>query len=627
MSRPELPVGEPPAAGSKPRRCRPPARTSRKGAETGVFYAGLPPLRPNGGGWFRRVGLAQAWLLAAGLVLPSCTGRAAVPDGPPPTETTSGETTLPSTPAPTSTTTSIPTTTSAESQVPASSETDTSRLLTGLSAVVAPEGVTLRWTVDESRADRITGFSCVFRTPGHITTGVSGAVPCHSEPEAAGARSMILTDLPEYGDYDFEVVALIAATEDIVWSERALRLRQTVAEDLAGPPGPGRAVGISGPLVEACGPAYGAGERPWRLDQIVSAAHVTHYPGRAWAPGGDPAAAPDWPEPPSLTDLFFGAGLDAEPLQQVLGGAPDGPVGDQAAAVLADPAAAAVLARVSARTKALLRTSSGGGHDLRLHTSYPFGADYLFEASHAVAGWGNPGATATQAALWHRTECPPPGYPDAIHDVALALSHAAGNGTRLEHSGYGWWAVAPVGLMPERIVATKGGLSYGTPASEPPAAATRWQGRVSGHLFWDQRRWALAGDLTLELEPGPDGGEPALSGHIDNVVLAALDPDSLAPLPGPATPWRSLALGAAVVADDGAWSGLLSVGASAEGEPEGMPAPDVFVGDWRAGAYGADGTEIAGRLRLWTPLPDGADPGGEWPRQVVLVAGFGGRTP
>ena len=161
--------------------------------------------------------------------------------------------------------------------------------------------------------------------------------------------------------------------------------------------------------------------------------------------------------------------------------------------MLADPAAAAPLARASAGTKALLRTSPGGSHELRLHTSYPFGADYF--CSRHPTRWP---AGATPAGPPRKPRCGTAptarlrGYPDAIHDVALALSDSRPtSGARLEHSGYGWWAVAPVGVMPERIVATKGGLSYGTPASEPPAAAMRWQGRVSGHLFWDQRRWAL----------------------------------------------------------------------------------------------------------------------------------------
>ena len=62
--------------------------------------------------------------------------------------------------------------------------------------------------------------------------------------------------------------------------------------------------------------------------------------------------------------------------------------------------------------------------------------------------------------LWNRAECPPLHRPDGTHDVALALSGEAGGGRRLAHSGYGWWAVAPVGMFPERVVATKGGLSF-----------------------------------------------------------------------------------------------------------------------------------------------------------------------
>ena len=511
-----------------------------------------------------------------------------------------------------------------ESLSDAAQSADDSRLLTGLNGYVAPEGVTLCWTVDESRADAITRFSCVFRSPGHNRTGVTGSATCPSSPAGADARSITLTDLPEYGDYDFEVVALIDAAGAIAWSQRAQRISLTVAEELVGPQGPGRAVGFSGPLVEFCGPGglLDAGDRPWRLDQIVSAAHLTHYPGRGWSAGGDPAAAPEWPEPLSLVEMFEQAGVDAGVVGQVLSGdaAPDGSTAQQAAALMASERVGGVVARAGAGTKALVRPSPDVGHELRLHTSYPFGGVYVYEAEHAVAGWNDPASAAVWPSLAHRTDCPPPAGPHATHDVALALAEDAGDGYRLEHSGYGWWAVAPVGIMPERIVAAVGGLSHGDAAPAPPEASTRWAGRVSGHLFWDRQRWALAGDLSLML----DRGALRLSGRIDNVVLQPLDLDTLAPQPAPAIPWRSLIIDPAALAD-GAWSASLSVGPPADVEPAAMPPSDAFEGDWRAEAYGPNAGEIAGRLRLYTPLPPDADPAAEWPAQSVLVAGFGGK--
>ena len=74
---------------------------------------------------------------------------------------------------------------------------------------------------------------------------------------------------------------------------------------------------------------------------------------------------------------------------------------------------------------------------------------------------------------------------------------------------------------------------------------------------------------------------------------------------------------------DGTWSGAVGVGPAGGGESGGLPSADGFRGDWRAAAYGPEASEIAGRLRLWTPLPDGADPRRDWPGQAVLAAGFG----
>ena len=119
---------------------------------------------------------------------------------------------------------------------PASAQ-DAPRLLTGLSAEVGPGGVALSWTVDESRAHRITGFTCVYLTPGHLKTGGAGGVPCDPVQSPAGARGRTVAGLPEYGDHDFELVAV--ETKDgpaIPWPQRALRLRVAVTGDLAGFP-------------------------------------------------------------------------------------------------------------------------------------------------------------------------------------------------------------------------------------------------------------------------------------------------------------------------------------------------------------------------------------------------------
>ena len=501
------------------------------------------------------------------------------------------------------------------------------RLLTGLTAEAGPDGVALAWSVDETRADRISGFSCVYRTPAHLRLGVDGVVPCEPVRSPAEARGRIITGLPEYGEYDFELVADEApGGPGIPWPLRALRVWVTVTEDLAGPAGAGRAVTGAGPVVASCGPDDGAGEsadpRPWRLDDIVSAAHLTHYPGRGWSAGGDAAAPPDWPDPPPLPELIAEAGLDAAPVRQAMTGAgADAGAAAAAAAAIADARFEQVLARAAAGTKAFLRTGPGGARELRLHSSYPFGADYVFESRHAVTGWGDADHPAAWAELRHRENCPPPGRPSATHDVALAQSHDAGDGRRLAHSGYGWWAVAPVGMLPERIVATKAGLSWGDPAPLPPEAPASWRGRLGGHLFWDRRRFALAGEVVLTLERA--GGAARLAGRIDNIVLAPLDRETLQPAAGPSLPWRSLILYAAP-AREGAWSGAVSAGTRIPpGAPGNMPGANAFRGDWRAAAYGPDAGEVAGRLRLWTPLAAGADPITDWPEQAVLVAGIG----
>ena len=497
---------------------------------------------------------------------------------------------------------------------------DAPRLLTGLTAEAGPEGVVLAWTVDESRAGRIAGFTCVYRTPGHLETGAPGSVACAPEPAPADSRTRTVAGLPEYGEYLFELVALSESGANDPWPLRALQVRVAVTEALAGAAGPGRAVTGAGPLVEGCEPEDGAA-RPWRLDQTVSAAHLTHYPGRGWSPGGDPDAAPEWPDPTPVMTLLMDAGLDPTPVLKALSGA--------GADTAETPAAGEArferaMARAGAGTKALLRRQADGARELKLHSSYPFGAAYLFDARHAVPGWGDASHLATWPELWNRANCPPPGAPGATHDVALALSDAAGGGRRLAHSGYGWWTVAPVGLHPERIVAAKAGLSFGAPASAPPGAEARWTGRLAGHLFHNKRRWAVAADVTLTLE---GGAAPRLAGGIDNIALAPLDAKSLRPAAGEPRALPPLALRAAEddpAGVDAVWTGPVRVaGAANTATPTGLPAADAFRGDWLAAVHGPGAAEAAGRLRLWTPLKPGADPSADWPAQAVLVAGFG----
>ena len=79
-----------------------------------------------------------------------------------------------------------------------------------------------------------------------------------------------------------------------------------------------------------------------------------------------------------------------------------------------------------------------------------------------------------------------------------------------------------MGLFPERIVATQGGLSFGEPAAALPADPARYQGRLTGHLLWDRRRFAVAGDATFELTER--NGELHLTGRIEGVVLQPLGP-------------------------------------------------------------------------------------------------------
>ena len=503
------------------------------------------------------------------------------------------------------------------------------RLLTELSAQATSGGVVLRWKVDEAQAHRITGFTCVYRTPGHARLGVAGSVACGGANSGAEARQRTVAGLPEYGEYLFEVTAQFQGTPVIEWPKRALQVQLEVTQDHSGPPGPAAAVTGEGPVVFGCGPGDGPGipspDRPWRQSQIVSAEHLFQLPAWGWQPGGDTATPPEWPEPSHLRELTAQAGVDGQAFQQAPGGDGTGAQvdGGAVAALAADDGFAAVVAHAAAVSKTLLRPGSepDGGWELRLHTGIPFGADYTYAPRHAVAGWGDPTHPVAWAELWNRTDCPPPVLADAVHDVALALSDDAGGNRRLEHSGYGWWAVVPVGFMPERIVAAQAALAYGDPATAPQAPAT-YRGRASGHLFWNQQRYALAGDLTLTLERA--GGTARLAGRIESVVVVPLDHDSLQPRPGPPTPWTSFVLEAGAPDSNSAWSGPASVGQPPpDPSTPALPTPEAFAGDWHASAHGPDAQEIAGRLRLWTPLAEGADPNTDWPAQAVLVAGFG----
>ena len=468
------------------------------------------------------------------------------------------------------------------------------RLLTGLSGGVGESELVLAWTVDEARAHRLIGFRCVYRSPSQLRTGVGDVELCNPPLASANARSLALSGLPEYGEYAFEVTAETdTGGPAIPWPERALRLRVTVPEGSA-------AVTAGGaPLAETCGPAPGAPERAWSVADIVTDTFLLNLPGWGWFGAGEAARRPL-----------------SEPADLAAGG--DGP--------------RATMADAHLDTKALLRPGAGGGHELRLHTSYPFLASYAFDATRRVAGWNDPGHAAAWPELFLRKTCPPERWGYATHDVALALATTAGD-RALKHAAYGWWAVSPVGLLPGRLMCCQGGLSQGDGAvpGDLPAAGGRWRGRTTGHVFATQRRWALSGDIELRLTLVD--GAPAVTGRIDNVRLAPLDPKTLTPLKSVPAHWNSLTL-APVPLDGAAFgAGTLTISApNTAPEPAGDgPVADGLQGDYAGAFHGPGAAETAGTWRLWTPLEhidlQHIDPSAgrdeRWRRQAVIVGGFG----
>ena len=507
---------------------------------------------------------------------------------------------------------------------------DAPRLLTGLSAAAGPTGVTLAWSVDETRADRIAGFTCVYRTPGHLETGAPGSVACAPEPSPAGARALTVAGLPEYGEYLFELVALTGPGPGIPWPLRALQARVAVTEEAAGAAGPGRAVTGTGPLVESCRPAATASRRPWRLDEIVSAAHLTHFPGRGWSPAGDPAAPPEWPEPTPLPALVAAAGLDAGPVRQALAG--EGMDREALARTLADERFVDAVARAGLGTKALLRRGRDGGHELRLHSSYPFGDDYAFGAAHAVPGWGDDA------------------HPRCARRCGTGRT-ARRRGGRTPSTTWRWrWPTMPAaggaGACGLRLVGGRPGRDVPRAhRGDPGGPVLRRAGVRAAGGRTPRGRDALdrAPGRPPVLGPAPLGRggrgvagaaararHAAASGRVEDLVLAPVDAKTLEPAAGPGARLPALALGAGRQTEgagpSGAWSGALTLetaGAAAGEALAGFPAAGAFRGDWLAALHGPVGAELAGRLRLWTPLPAGADPTVGWPGQAVLVAGFG----
>ena len=230
--------------------------------------------------------------------------------------------------------------------------------------------------------------------------------------------------------------------------------------------GPGRARGarspVSGPLVEGCGPEDGA-DATRRAAPLAARRRSSRRrtspttPARGWSAGGDASAAPPaWPDMPPMTDLMAETGMDPAPVRRAIGRRRHRPSRGAGARRWPTPASTPCWRGPRRATKALLRPGRDGGRELRLHTSYPFGSDYLFEAEHAVPGWGDaepPGCLAG-AVEPDQTARRSTG-PTAPTTWRWRSPTPPADGRRLAHSGYGWWTVAPVGMFPERIVAAK----------------------------------------------------------------------------------------------------------------------------------------------------------------------------
>ncbi len=506
--------------------------------------------------------------------------------------------------------------TSLHISVESTAQTDEARLLIDVAAEVSPDGVALSWTVDEERAHLIAGFTCVYQSPSHLRLSVNETIPCNTQQSSAEARSLTISKLPEYGEYLFELVAQVHSGAGVAWPLRAMHYRIEVTQDLAGPPGPTSTVTDDGPLIEGCGSPVDQ-ELRWHQNQIVSEVHLTHHPGRGWIPGGDPVADPEWPEPTPIATLIHQAGIDLATVLDML--EKSGGSDSQLSNILGEPHAQAAIALAGAGTKSLLRERGDAIYELKLHSSYPFGSTYRFETEHLVFGWGDSTDPVRWPALWRRVDCPPPASPGANHNVSLAFSREAGHGRQLAHSGYGWWTVAPVSIRPDRIVAAKAGFSFGE--SQVATEGATWQGRATGHLFKDKRRFALAGDVTLELRV--DSEASVLKGRIDNIALVLLDSETLRPLDSETHFLPSLTL--AESTDDlsfssSEWSGPVDIVTSATTD---LLGTERFEGDWSAATYGSEAEEATGHLRLWTTLPTNANPSTDWPMQTLLVTGFG----
>ena len=363
----------------------------------------------------------------------------------------------------------------------------------------------------------------------------------------------------------------------------------------------------------------------WNVRDIVTDRFLVHPPGLGWKPGGTDERRPLAETVADFATLLTGG---KELLAAMAASSSD----PRETAVLAEllagePSALELLAKAHFDTKALLRRGADG-HRLRFHSRLPFHGDYAFGAGDRVAGWGDAGSRLVWPDLFRLVDRPPEreNWQHALHTVSLAWAVAAGAGAALDHSGYGWWTIAPVGVSPGRMLAVKGGLDWGvsTDPREGPPDGALWRGRATGHVFSQLRRWALTGDAVLRAARTPRG--VALSGRIENVRIVPLDAATLAPRAAEAGAWHAFDLDAAQADGTSRWNGLVAL----EAPPSGVtgPRPDTPHGDWSGAFYGPQTAEVAGQWRIWTDPPGGADELGnvgaaQWRRQVLAVGGFG----